>query len=130
MKEIGLFIRQYKFSLVVMAVIMFLSFFKPPHTKLDNITNFDKFVHFSMYACFAAVIWTEYLRSHRTVNAVRLIIGAVALPILMSGGIELAQQYLTAYRGSEWWDFAANSAGVLAAAIGGYLFLKCRRRRG
>ena len=130
MKKIGLFIKKYKFSLVVMAVILFLSFFKPPHTELDNITNFDKFVHFSMYAFFAAVIWFEYLRSHQTVNGLRLAIGAVALPILMSGGIELAQQHLTAHRGSEWWDFASNSAGILAAAIVGYLFLKGRRRRG
>jgi VanZ family protein len=143
MHRVWLFIKQYKFSLLVLAVILFLSFFKPPHTELDEITNFDKVVHFCMYGGFSAIIWLEYLRCHRedpsrgvmrnsgfTVNRVWLLIGALVLPIVLSGGIELAQEYLTTYRGGEWWDFASNSTGVLAASLCGYFFLKGRRRRG
>jgi len=143
MRNVWSFIKNYKFSLAVVAVILFLSFFKPPHTELDEITNFDKFVHFSMYFGFSAVIWLEYLRCHRedprrwvihntgfSVNRLRLLLGAMVFPIALSGAIELAQEYLTTYRGGEWWDFASNSTGVVADSLCGYLFLKRRRRSG
>ena len=143
MHNVWLFVKRYKFSLLLLAVILFLSFFKPPHTGLDEITNFDKFVHFSMYFGFGAVIWLEYLCAHRAdyavsvfrntrfdVNCRQLVVGAVVLPIVLSGGIELAQENLTAYRGGEWWDFASNSAGILMAALCGYFLLKGLRRRG
>ncbi|MCR5138627.1 MAG: hypothetical protein K6B45_00465 [Bacteroidaceae bacterium] len=122
------FIKRYKFSLLVVAVILFLSFFKPPHTELDEITNFDKMVHFGMYFVFSGVIWIEYMHSHAHADWRRLAVGAVVLPVVLSGGIELGQDCLTAYRGGDWWDFASNSTGVLVAAVTGYLFL--RRRRG
>ena len=128
MRNIWTFIKRYKFSLLVVAVILFLSFFKPPHTELDEITNFDKMVHFGMYFVFSGVIWMEYLHSHAHADWRRLAVGAVVLPIVLSGGIELGQEYLTVYRGGDWWDFASNSTGVLVAAVTGYLFL--RRRRG
>ena len=38
-------------------------------------------------------------------------------PIVMSGLIELAQNYLTTYRSGEWADFIANSTGVLLALV-------------
>jgi len=129
MRNVWPFVKRYKLSLTVLAVILFLSFFKPPHTELDEITNFDKMVHFGMYFVFGSVIWIEYLRSHARADGLRLAVGAVLLPIVLSGGIELGQEYLTAYRGGDWWDFASNSTGVLAAAVVGYLFLR-RRRRG
>ncbi len=128
MRNIWTFIKRYKFSLLVVAVILFLSFFKPPHTELDEITNFDKMVHFGMYFVFSGVIWIEYMHSHAHADWRRLAVGAVVLPVVLSGGIELGQDCLTAYRGGDWWDFASNSTGVLVAAVTGYLFL--RRRRG
>lgn len=119
-------ISRYKFSLIVVAVILFLSFFKPPHTGLDTITNFDKMVHFAMYFGFSCVIWFEYLRSHTTYSALRLVLGAIIFPIALSGVIELAQEYLTTYRGGEWWDFASNSSGVLFAALIGFLLMRSK----
>lgn len=143
MRNIWSFVRDYKCSFFIVAVILFLSFFKPPHTELDEITNFDKFVHFSMYLGFSAVIWLEYLRRHRqdssrlaihntafSVSWSKLLMGAMVLPIALSGVIELGQEYLTTYRGGEWWDFASNSTGVAVASLCGYFFLKCRRNKG
>jgi len=142
MHNIWSFVKRYKFSLLIVAVILFLSFFKPPHTELDNITNFDKFVHFSMYACFSAVIWLEYLVSHKVVsdgskhslfkslffvNRLQLVLCAVVMPIALSGIIELGQEYLTSHRGGDWWDFASNSTGVLVSALCGYFFLRRRK---
>lgn len=52
---------------------------------------------------------------------------AVVLPILMSGAIELAQAYLTTCRSGDWWDFAANSLGVLLA-LGLAVVYRARRK--
>lgn len=45
-------------------------------------------------------------------------------PILMSGVIELAQEYCTEARSGEWADFAANSTGVVLAALLGHFVLR------
>lgn len=115
MKAVGSYIRKYPLSLVAVVVILYLSFFKPPKTGLDEITNFDKMVHFSMYFCFCSVIWVEYIRCHKVCSVPRLLIGTLFLPIAMSGFIELGQEYLTQYRSGDWWDFACNVGGAVAA---------------
>ena len=45
-----------------------------------------------------------------------MIIAAV-IPIVYSGIIELAQEYLVASRNAEFFDFAVNIAGAVAATI-------------
>ena len=129
MRKIGGYIRRYKFSLLVVAVILYLSFFKPPSTSLGEITNFDKFVHACMYFGFCSVIWFEYLRSHSSYEPLRMALGGVVLPILMSGLIELGQKYLTLYRSGEWWDFASNTIGVLLALLGMLAVVAMRKRK-
>ncbi len=42
----------------------------------------------------------------------------------MSGAIELAQEYLTTNRSGDYIDFAANSTGVLLAAVIGHFCLR------
>lgn len=124
------FARRYKLSLLVVAAILYLSFFKPPtDTVLGEITNFDKFVHASMYFCFCSVIWLEHLRSHTVFRPVRMVVGGLLLPILFSGLIELGQKYLTDYRGGEWWDFASNSFGALMAFLGMCAVVAVRKRK-
>ena len=127
MQRIWTFLRTYKFSLLVVALIIYLSFFTPPHTRLGEITNFDKFVHFSMYFCFCCVIWVEYLRSHKVCRVGRMLLGGLLLPILFSGLIELGQAHLTTTRSGEWWDFASNSAGALFAALLCLLYVLTRK---
>lgn len=110
----------YKFSLLVVGVILYLSFFTPPKTELDTVTNIDKLVHICMYGGLCSVLWIEYLRTHATINRLRTLIGAVVLPILLSGVIELLQEYATTNRSGDWADMIANSTGALLAAIAGY----------
>ena len=38
-------LKNYPVSLGLILVITYLSFFTPPKTQLDEITDFDKFVH-------------------------------------------------------------------------------------
>ena len=67
------------------------------------------------------MIWIEYLRQHTLLNKKKLFCWAWLAPIVMSGIIELLQEYATTTRSGEWFDFAANSTGVTIAALLGML---------
>lgn len=117
----GGFLRKYVFSVLTVGVIWYLSFFHPPRIALsEEVPFFDKWVHTAMYCGLCLVIWTEYLRAHRTLQAGKLALWAVAAPIAMSGAIELLQEYCTTYRGGDWFDLLANSVGVLLGTALGY----------
>ena len=119
------YLKKYPFSLIIIAVIVYLSFFKPPKTDLDNIPNLDKVVHICMYAGLSGVIWLEYLLSHkRSFHLKYILVGGLLFPILLSGCVELLQEYCTTYRGGDWMDFAANSFGATLASIIGYYILR------
>lgn len=93
-----------------------LSFFNPPETPLDKVTNIDKVLHFLMYFGLCCVLWLEYFRCHRRFSVRRLVCGAVVAPILFSGLVEIGQQALTPNRAADWWDFLFNTLGCLVAA--------------
>lgn len=110
-------IKKYPLSLFVLAVIIYLSFFKPPTTPFDRVKNLDKIIHFVMYGGFCAILWFEYFLTHSKIRINRVLWGAVIIPALFSGGIEFAQSYLTDYRGGELADFIFNSLGIAFAAL-------------
>ncbi len=122
------YIRKYPFSIVIIAAVIYLSFFKPP--EIDNecvlFPGFDKVVHFCMYGGMSGMLWLEFLLNHRRYKTVLLHawIGAVACPILMSGLIEILQSCCTSYRGGEWLDFVANTCGVGAATAFAWFVLR------
>jgi hypothetical protein len=119
------YLKKYPLSLTIIAIVIYLSFFKPPHTDLDKIPNMDKLVHICMYLGISGMLWLEYLLKHRNkFNAKRIFFGAILAPILFSGCIELLQEYCTTYRGGDWLDFAANSFGVILASLIGYFILR------
>lgn len=111
------FLKKYPLSLIVIAIILFLSFFKPPKDKIVDISNIDKIAHFCMYAGFCSVVWLEYFLSHKGVSVRRVVVLAVIAPILFSGAIEVMQGYLTTYRGMDWYDLLFNTIGVLFALV-------------
>lgn len=111
------YLKKYPLSLIIIGVILFLSFFNPPKTPLDTVTNIDKVLHFTMYFGLCCVLWFEYFMSHSRPRASRLIPWAIIAPIVLSGLIEIGQQTLTPTRAADWWDFAANTLGCLAAAV-------------
>ena len=120
------FLRKYPLSLIVIAAVIYLSFFKPPSTDLSKIPNFDKVVHFCMYLGMSGVLWLEFLRTHRRDHTPlwHAWIGACICPLLFSGVVELLQAYCTTYRGGDWLDFAANAVGVCFASCIGYFISK------
>jgi hypothetical protein len=120
------FLKKYPVSLIISATVIYLSFFKPPQMAIEQIPGIDKVVHFCMYGGLSGMLWIEFLHNHHHYEE-RLWhawIGAVICPILMSGIIELLQQYCTTYRGGDWFDFLANSLGVISATIVAYFLIR------
>ena len=108
----------FTFTTICVVLIWYLCLFRPPHIRtLEAIPGFDKLVHCSMYLGTCTVFWVEYYYWRIQWGRLRLFLIAVLAPILMSGVIELAQEYLTTYRSGDWADFAANSIGVLLSLI-------------
>lgn len=120
MNKTAQIIRKYPLSLICIAVIWYLSFFTPPKTELEDVPLIDKWVHMVMYGGTWTLVWLEYLRSHTHLNYRKLFWWAWLLPIMMSGMIELLQEYCTnGRRSGDWFDLLANSIGItLATAIG------------
>lgn len=123
------YIKKYPVSLLIIAAVVYLSFFKAPSTSLDDIPNFDKLVHFCMYGGMSGMLWLEFLRAHRHDDTPvwHAWIGAFACPVLFSGIVELLQS-CTDYRSGDWLDFAANCTGVVvASAVGRWLLTRVKR---
>lgn len=123
------YFKTYPLSLALVAVIAYLSFFTPPKTGMEDVPGIDKLVHTCMYGGLCLVIWFEYLRHHRTISRRRMLVGGILAPALMSGVIELVQEYCTTDRSGDWLDFLANVLGVLLAASVGYYLLRPLLRR-
>lgn len=124
---------KYPISCLYMAFIWVLCFMDVPHTPLDNITLIDKWTHILMYAGTCATIWYEYLRRHDSIVRARVFLLAWLAPLVMSGLIEILQEYCTGGRRSgDWLDFAANAIGVTLGNVIGILLAayRARKRRG
>ena len=121
------FVRKYPLSLFCIALIWVLSLTPIfPHTPLDNVKFIDKWTHFVMYGGTCSVIWWEYLRQHKHLDFEKLFFYAWLCPALMSGLLELLQEYCTfGHRNGDWLDFAANTTGVTLGALVGLLMNLC-----
>ena len=120
MQKVSQFVRKYPFSICCFLLIWYLSlFFMMPETPLNDVDFIDKWVHMVMYGGACSVLWIEYLRSHTSLNGTKLFLLAWLAPIIMSGVLELLQEYCTENRNGDWYDLLANATGVtLAVAIG------------
>lgn len=117
-KIVRKYTRKYPFSVFCIVLIWILSltpFF--PETPLDDVAFIDKWTHFVMYGGTCCVIWWEYWRKHNVPVYQKLFTWGWGAPIVMSGVLELLQEYATTTRNGDWYDFAANATGVTLAAI-------------
>ena len=124
-------VKKYPLSVVCIALIWILSltpFF--PETPLDNVRFIDKWVHILMYGGTFTVVWLEYYFKHKKPDYEKLFFWGWLAPILMSGVIELLQEYCTGgHRSGDFLDLAANATGVTVAAVIGLLILLLSPRR-
>ncbi len=129
-KIVRKYARKYPISTVFIAIVWFLSlvpFF--PETPLDGVPFIDKWTHLFMYGSMCLAIWGEYWWKHRQPDYKRLFVWAWVMPIVMSGALELIQEYATATRQGEWNDLTANATGVTIGAVIGILLIACFPRR-
>lgn len=122
------YLKKYPLSLLIIGIVLYLSFFKPPSVEIGKIPGIDKIAHICMYGGLSGMLWLEFLRNHRQQRLVmwHAWVGAVVSPILFSGLIELLQEYCTTYRGGDWLDFLANTTGVAIATLISYFFIRPR----
>ena len=121
--------KKYPFSCVLIAAIWYLSLlFKAPETPLDDVLLIDKWVHIVMYGGTFTVLWIEYIRQHQQPDYTKLLIWAFIAPIVMSGIIELLQEYCTETRNGDWLDLLANAIGVTLAVVIGLVLLRLRAK--
>ena len=112
------YIKTYPLGLLVTLAILVLSLAPIPEVPaVEDVPLADKWTHMVMYATLTLTIWWQYLRSHKCICWQRLIVFGVLAPAAWGGLMELAQAYLTTYRSGDWWDFVANSIGVLIAVV-------------
>lgn len=120
------YLKRYPISLFIIVVVIYLSFFRPPSVEIGKIPGIDKLAHVCMYGGLSGMLWFEFLRNHRKYDEVmwHAWVGAVLCPVMMSGLIELLQEYCTSYRGGDWFDFVANSVGVTLATLFAYFVMR------
>lgn len=118
-------LKRYPLTLISIALTWYLCLVRVPSTPFADFENADKWAHVLMYFGTCSLLWFEYWRSHKSGRVpVSHWLLAVACPILMSGAIELCQEYFTDCRSGDWRDFLANSIGVALAAVIGQAFRK------
>lgn len=98
-------------------IIICLSLYPFQELPQVDVPLADKWTHMVMYGGFCLVIWYEYLKKHKSINANRITLFGWFCPIVMSGLLELAQEYLTTCRSGEWMDLLANAIGATLAYI-------------
>ncbi|GHT32721.1 membrane protein [Bacteroidia bacterium] len=120
------FLKKYPFSITVILLVIYLSFFKPPTVDLPLFAGFDKLMHICMYAGLSGMLWLEFLLNYRRkpLPMRHAYIGAIAAPILFGGLIEIGQEYLTTYRGGDWLDFLADIGGVVPGSLFAWYILR------
>ena len=96
------YFRKYPVSLIIVAIIFYLSFFTPPKTDVEEIPYIDKIVHICMYGGLCFILWIEYLRNHKAINWNHVIWGGIIAPVT-------AAQIPAAVTGWIFWQTALES---------------------
>lgn len=121
-------LRKYPLTLLCVVTIWVLCLVTPPSTGLPTFSGFDKVCHIVMYLGSCSVLWWERLRSGGSTGW-SFVAGALLLPILMSGLIEIVQETATTTRGADWYDVLANAVGTVLAILFGHFALRPLVRR-
>ena len=105
---------------VIAVVIFYLCCLIPPKdipdVGFEFFIPFDKVVHFLMYFGLSGATALYYVYDRKgKINILKMIIGAVIIPILYGGLIEIIQWKFYAPRTGDWYDFLADALGSLTS---------------
>ena len=116
------FLKQYWMSIVLCGVILYLCMMDVRGLPKVHVSNFDKLVHFLMYAAVAGMVFFESSCYFRTsVSDIQMLLGVLVFPILFGGATELLQEYCAPTRSGDWMDFLFDVYGVAAGFLVCYI---------
>lgn len=105
--------KHYPFSWCCIVCIWVLCLIPIPETPLSDIRFIDKWTHFVFYGGLCLVIWLEYGHRHSVIDKTTTLIGAIVLPVVMGGLIEIVQATCTGgNRSGDVTDWLADAVGV------------------
>ena len=114
---------QYKFSILTASFIIFLSMAESPDLPSSpflNLPHLDKLVHLVMYTGLSMILfleknWKNEKRKEKIWYTNNII--PILIAVILGRCIEILQPILSD-RGRDFWDFVANTTGVV---LGFYL---------
>lgn len=87
-----------------------------------NIPHLDKLVHFSLFFCLCILLFRPFkklnLKYYLLAPTISISIGLI---------LETSQHLISATRSSDFYDFLANTSGIVAATLFYYLFVSERK---
>ncbi|MEQ8908284.1 MAG: VanZ family protein [Vicingaceae bacterium] len=92
--------------LIWVTLVAYLSFSPRIGLEIPAALDFDKLAHFVMYASLALLLSIPLEPFSKAFNFM------LVLAFLFAGATELTQHYLIQNRTGDWYDFAANLAGL------------------
>jgi len=120
------FCKHYFWSILAVAVVFILSVIPIPEVKpIQQVPFYDKWIHIVMYLGIALTVFYDMHRHSPALAAPPAPrwqwVFTLLMPILLGGGLELWQAYLTTCRSGDVQDFLADALGALIAQpIGRY----------
>ncbi len=113
-------LRYASVPIIISLVILYLCCLIPsrdiPEVEFDFLIPADKIVHFLMYLGLSGATALNYIHGKQgSINMGKLVFYAFVCPILYGGLIEILQQNIFPPRSGDWFDFAADVLGSLAA---------------
>lgn len=103
-------------ALVIFYLCCLISGEEIPRIEWDFFIEKDKIVHFVMFFALALVASINYIYLRKGhIIILKLIAFALLLPILYGGLIEILQAEYFVDRSGDWYDFLADTLGVLAS---------------
>jgi VanZ family protein len=116
MNLMAYFLKTYWKSLLIFAMVLYLSF-APPSTfdgiSIPAIPYLDKFIHFGMYAAWAAIICFDFFTQKKAAKSyTKFTIICILIPIITGGVVELIQERFFYPRTADWRDWLADILGV------------------
>jgi len=108
------FLKKYWLSIVVILIIFVLCLMDTTPLPPQPMSNFDKLVHTVMFLGLSGVVFfdtTGYLRF--AVSNLEIFFSAFLFPIAIGGLVEIMQEYVSATRSGDWFDFLFNVVGAI-----------------
>ena len=110
------YLRAYWKSIVWGLFILYMSLIREYNlTFLPEFSWRDKLFHAAAYFIFGLLLGYELRKDQ--ISGVAYWSVLIFLPVIFGGIIELLQHYCFAPRVGDWFDFAANTIGVLIACL-------------